>query len=159
MIGAFRDWFAGLSLREKILVSILGALVAIVILWLGIYAPLDRAIANAEAEHDAAVERRGRISAMVEALEAGAGAEIVAIDAPLDLYVSQSAGEVGFTLARNELQGPGRAALSISSARPPALMGWLADLEARGIRVESLTTQPAGPDIVSAEIVLARDAQ
>lgn len=157
MIAAFRDWFAGLSLREKILVSVLGGLVAIVILWLGLYAPLDRAIHNAEAEHDAAVERHGRISVMVEALQGGGG-EIVAIDVPLDLYVSQSAGEVGFTLARNELQGPTRVALSISSARPPALMGWIADLESRGIRVQSLTTQPAGPDIVSAEIVLVRDA-
>lgn len=158
MKNRLRDWFLGLSRREQVLVSVMLALIAAVLFWLLLFLPLDSAIEEAEARHVAAVERHGRIAALVEALEGAGPVEARAVDVALDRYVAQSAADAGFTLERNALQGADRLAVTLGSARPPALMAWVADLEARGIRVESLSTRPAGPDTIAVEAVLARSA-
>jgi general secretion pathway protein M len=64
---------------------------------------------------------------------------------PLDALVSRTAADAGFTAARVTAGGPTIARLTLDAARPQALFGWIATLEAQGVRVERLQAR-ANPD-------------
>ena len=156
MIAAIKIWFYGLSQREQWLVGIAGALGALVILIFGIIVPGIGAIENAEKAHDAAVERRGRIEAMVA--NAGtakpSGAAVSAAD--IDLVITQSAAENGFDLLKSTGTAPGEVSFRIDSARAPALFGWLSTLEAQGIEAGNLTLRGNAAGAVTVEARLRR---
>lgn len=155
MIGQWKDRWDALSLRERWLVGAMLALLAIVVLWLGIIRPVQGGLTSAEAELGAATERYAVIRARVDAIKRLSGNRPGALGAPLDMVISQSAGETGFTLDRNDPQGDGRVSIAIGSARPAAFFGWLADLEARGVQVETLNARPApGGNVISVTAVL-----
>lgn len=154
MIEQMKDRWEAFSRREKWLVGIMLALLAVVVLWLGIVRPIDGGLASAKAGHAAAIDRYAAIRARVEAIKGLSGHRPPELGAPLDVVVSQSASETGFTLDRNDPQGAGRVSIAIGSARPTAFFAWLVSLEARGIQVESLSARPAGPDVINATAVL-----
>ncbi|MBK5264024.1 MAG: type II secretion system protein M [Alphaproteobacteria bacterium] len=130
------------------------ALLVVVVLWLGVIRPIDGSLVSAKASHAAAIDRYAAIRARVDAIKGLSGHRPPALGAPLDVVVSQSASETGFTLDRNDPQGEGRVSIAIGSARPTAFFGWLASLEALGVQVETLSARPAGPDVISATAVL-----
>ena len=68
MIDNARNWFVGLSQREKILVGIAGLLLAGLVGFYGIARPMVGAMESAEERYLAAVERQARIDAKVAAL-------------------------------------------------------------------------------------------
>jgi general secretion pathway protein M len=76
-----------------------------------------------------------------------------------DQIIAQSAAEAGLTLDRSASQGAGRIGITINSARAGALLGWLAQLEARGIAVETMSMTPGttpGTVVVQAVLTGAR---
>lgn len=154
MIENARNWFAGLSQREKILVGIAGLLVAGLIGFYGIARPMSGAIAAAEQRYVSAVERQARIEAKVAALLLPVDAEIVIFTGAIDAFVSQSAGETGIAVTSVDPQPDGRVNMVVESAKPTALFGWLARIERQGIAVESLSVDPAGNGTVSATLTL-----
>ena len=146
--------WAAFSVREKWLIAIMLALFTIIILWLGVLRPIERGLASAQTRHATAIDRYAAIRARVDAIKSLSGRQRPIRNAPLDLLISQSAAEIGFTLDRNERQGDGRSAFSAGSVRPTALFGWLAALEAQGVQVESLVVEPTGSDTVKTNGVL-----
>ena len=69
----------------------------------------------------------------------------------------QSAGEAGFTLDRVQAQGRDRVDITIATARPTALLGWIAALEGQGIAVDKALLSPSGATgTVSAQLGFAR---
>lgn len=159
MMGRLRERWEAFSTREKWLVGTMLVLLAFVLLWLGILRPVQGGLASAKANHAAAIERYGAIRARVDAIKGLSGHRKPSQNAALDVLISQSAAETGFTLDRNEPQGEGRVSIAIGSARPTAFFGWLASLEAQGVQVESLSVQPAGGNIVSATGILRAAAR
>ena len=160
MIERMRDRWAAFSLREKWLVGIMSALFAVVFLWVGVIRPVAGGLEGARDDHAAAVERHSAIRSRVELLQRASGERVPELGAPLDVVVSQSAGEAGFTLDRNDPQGNGRVGIAISQARPAAFFGWLAQLEAMGIDIETLDARPVpGSNVIGATAVLRRAGQ
>ena len=143
MIGRMKERWAAFSTREKWLVGIMLALFAAMFLWLGVIRPVQGGLQRAMDNHAAAVERFAGIRARVEAIQRHSGRPAPDLAAPLDVVVSQSAGEAGFTLDRNDPQGDGRLSIVLGQVRPAAFFGWLAQLEGLGIEVETLSARPA----------------
>ncbi|AUW58694.1 type II secretory protein PulM [Sphingobium sp. SCG-1] len=159
-MSAIRIWWRELSARERVLVAIMGVLIAIVVIWLGIARPVEGALENARARQVEALDRNVAIRAKVKLLQAMPARTPASASGSLDQIVGQSAGEEGFTLERTQAQGEGRVEIAIASARPTALFGWLAKLEMQGVVVDTLTMQPAATaGTISVRAVLKRAGQ
>ena len=149
MTDKFKNWWSGLSQRERWLVGVAGALALGVLVW-GFARPAVAAFIDLESRHRAAIEREGRVKAKVQLLgrtPAKSGAAAAEAQA-IDQYLAQSAGEIGVTLDRNEARGAGQATIAIATAKTPVLIDWLASLEAQGFVVDQMTITPAADGTV-----------
>jgi general secretion pathway protein M len=154
MIDNARNWFAGLSQREKILVGIAGLLLAGLVGYYGVARPMFGAMTAAEERYVNSVEQQARIEAKVAALRQPADGEAVRFSGAIDAFVGQSAGETGIAVASVTPQPDNRVNMVVESAKPTALFGWLARIEREGIAVESLSANPVGNGTISAEMTL-----
>jgi general secretion pathway protein M len=154
-VTAFRAWWISRTLRERRLLVVMLALIAIVIFWLGILRPVTDGLADAKAAHLAAIDRTAAIEAGVELLQ-GAQPPAAPAEGPLDQFVAQSAASAGFTLDSNTPAGADVVSLAIGSARAPALLAWLGSLEGGGLTIDSVTIQPGPNRTVSARVTLRR---
>ncbi len=154
MMGSIRAWFAALSLREKRLVLVAAALAVLTFLWFGLIRPIGDGLADAKARHNSAVVRLAETQAQLDAVKALQRNRPPPLAAPLDLSIRDRAAESGFALASVTPQPGNAVQIAIASARPAALFGWIADLEASGILVDTLITTDNGDQTVSATITL-----
>jgi len=156
MIDNFALWWRGRSTREQRLLWVMAALVAVLFLWLVVIRPLGDALDRARQRHGAAVVAL----AEAQARRAPAGGVSNATPPlPLDAFVTRGAAEAGFAAARVTARGPSRASLTIDAARPQALLGWIARLEAQGVAVETLRARANADRTVAVEAALrARNA-
>jgi general secretion pathway protein M len=117
-------------------------LIALVLIWLLVVRPLSDALDRARQRHNVAVlalaEARARSNP-------GRMRSTATTSLPLDALISRTAADAGFTAARVAAGGPAAARLTLDAARPQALFGWIATLEAQGVRVERLQAR-ANPD-------------
>lgn len=149
-----RSWFEGRSLRERRLILAMLALAALTVAWGAVLRPLGDALAGARTRHADAVIRLGETRARVDAARliqrGGAGRPTAAIADE----VRVRAAEAGFTLLSVDADGPDRVRLSVQSARPGALAGWLARLERRGLLVDAAAFTPNPDRTVGATLTL-----
>lgn len=146
------------SPREQWMLGAMFALLALVILWLGVFRPLDGAQRSARDALREATDRNASIRAKVKLLKSlPRSSGTVDAGVPLDQFIGQSAGEAGLTLERAQAQGTERLDMAIASVRPVALFSWLAALEAQGVRVETMSARPSPTaGSVSVQAVLVR---
>ncbi|EQB07001.1 type II secretory pathway component PulM [Sphingobium sp. HDIP04] len=140
------------------MLGVMFALLAVVILWLGVARPLDAAQRSAGDALREATDRNAAIRAKVTLLKS-LPRTTATVDAgvPLEQFIGQSAGEAGLTLERAQAQGADRIDMAMASVRPVALLSWLAALEGQGIRVETMSARPAATaGSVSVQAVLVR---
>lgn len=154
MSARLRLWWSGRSLREQRLLLAMFALLAVVIVWLGILLPVSDGLSRARDRHAAAVIAHGDVLAKRDALRALLKGGPAPLDAPLESIVRQTAGEAGFAFASLTADGPEHLTLTIANARPAALFGWIAKLEARGILVERLTVRDNGDPTLNVDLAL-----
>lgn len=154
MIASLRSWFGALSLREKRLVLVAAVLAVVTLLWFGLIRPLGDALSDAKSRHSNAVVRLAETEAQLATVKALQRNRPAPMAAPLEDTVRARAADAGFTLASVTPQSGNGLQIAISSARPAALFGWVADLEASGILVDSLTTTDNGDQTVSVTMVL-----
>lgn len=154
MIAAVRVWYVGLSRREQVLMGIAGGLVALVVLIFGILLPGLSALDGAQAAHDEAVQRRGRIDATVAAALTQKPVTRVGGSPDIALIVTQGAAEKGFDLVTSANVAPGQVTIRMDQARAPAFLAWLHELESQGIVVSSVTLRvgPNGSVSVGAQL-------
>ena len=155
MKAQFLDWWRGRSVREQRLLLVMFALLAITVLWLGIYRPMQAALSNARARHQEAVIRLGEVRAAAAALRSGPA---VGLPGPLVSVVTQAATDAGFANAVVTPQGDRRVSVSIPSARPAPFFAWIASLEARGIVVERLSARANSDPTLAVDASLAGGA-
>ncbi|CAD7336596.1 type II secretion system protein M [Sphingomonadales bacterium 56] len=160
MMDAVKTMWGERSRREQWMLGVMFALLAVVVLWLGVLYPLAAAQRSAREALIEATDRNAAMRAKVKLLKtlprgvAGASATV-----GIDQLVSQSAGEAGLTLERAEAQGGARIEIAMASVRPVALFSWLAALEAQGVRVETMSARPSPTaGSVSVQAVLVRGA-
>jgi general secretion pathway protein M len=160
MTERLKNWWLGLSKRERWLVGVAGMLALGVILW-GLGRPAYAAIVDLETQHRAAIEREGRVAAKVQLLVQRPTTSVAtAVDAAaIDQYLAQSASEIGLTLDRNEARGAGQATIAIATARAPVLTDWLSSLEGQGFVIDQLTITPAADGTVGLTAELRKGGQ
>lgn len=158
MMERMKSYWAERSSREQWMLGVMFALLAVVVLWLGVAMPLDRAQTSAREGLREATDRNAAIRAKVKLLKGlPRTAPAAGASTPIDQYVGQSAGEAGLTLERAQAQGNDRMEIAIASVRPTAMMSWIAGLEAQGLRVETLSARPSPTaGSVSVQAVLVR---
>jgi general secretion pathway protein M len=132
----FDNWWSGLSRRERVLVSVLGGLLAFAVLVYGVIKPLQAARADALADIrtyetlSARIRAAGTLTAVRPARRQGAPAQIV----------SSSATSFGLTAVPEVI--PDGVRVAIADASYDTLMAWLADLGASSdLRVKRLSIQ------------------
>ena len=154
MIDRFRLWFAGRSLRERRMLLVMFALLALTIAWAGIIRPVTDGLSSARERHTDALIRLAETQARVKELDAIQRLRPAPLEAQLDTVIRDRANEAGFALASVTPDGPNRVQITIATARPGPLLGWIAALESSGILVDSLSTTDNGDKTVSAQISL-----
>lgn len=157
MTERLKALWAERSAREQWMLGVMFALLAIVILWLGIAMPLDRAQRSARDALREATDRNAAVRAKVKLLKSLPRGAAAGPALPLEQFVGQSAGEAGLTVERLQAQGNDRIDIAVGSVRPVALFSWLATLEAQGVRVETMSARPSPTaGSVSVQAVLVR---
>ncbi len=150
-------WWQGREPRERVLLSIMMTLIAVVLLWLGIYRPVEAGLRKAALDNLEAAERYADVAYKVDLLKHGNKRVGGASALPVEQIVGQSAGEAGFTLERVQAQGNDGVDVAIASARATALLGWIAGLEAQGVAVSKAMISPSGTTgTVSAQLSFRR---
>lgn len=151
-----KSWFAGRSLREKRLLLVMGALLAVTIIWGLVLRPLGDAMASARERHTAAVIRFGETAARVDALRQAREQRVRPLTGTLADTIRLRAEEAGFPLASVDPEPSGAVRVAIQSARGAALTGWLARLERSGILVDSAQLTDNGDRTVAARLLFRR---
>lgn len=128
-------WWNDRSPRERILLAIMAALLAVLLLWLGLLRPLATARAQAIADAGAAAARRAEAQALVTAIRARPAAS----GAPVLDTLGRRLAEAGLQASQLEAQGPGQAVLEIAAINGRLLLGWASALESRdGLVIDEL---------------------
>lgn len=154
MTASIKRWFAALSLREKRLVLAAVALAIVTLFWFGLVRPVSDGLADARVRHSTAVQRLAEIESQIESVKIMQRTRPAPISAPLETVVRERAAEAGFALATVSPQPNNGLQIAIAAARPAAFFAWVADLEASGILVESLSTSDNADQTISATVVL-----
>lgn len=159
MMDAVKTMWGERSPREQWMLGVMFALLAVVLLWLGVMG-LAAAQRSARDALLTATDRNAAMRAKVKLLKTlPRGVTGGSASVGIDQLVSQSAGEAGLTLERAEAQGGARIEIAMASVRPVALFSWLAALEAQGVRVETMSARPSPTaGSVSVQAVLVRGA-
>ncbi|TPG12387.1 type II secretion system protein GspM [Sphingomonas oligophenolica] len=151
-MSGLRTWFMARSLRERRLLLAMAALLVVTILWAGIILPVRDGLETSQARYDDAVVRLATTRGEVDSIKANGRRP--ALTASLADTVRAAADQAGLAIATLDEQGAGRVHLTIQSARPGALSGWLAGLEVRGILIDAATLRDNGDKSVGADLVL-----
>ena len=154
---AFAAW-DGLSAQERKLVTALAAVIGAFLLYLILWAPMQRELTRLRAS---VPQDRAKLIVMraqaVQAQQLRAKAPAGTRGGGLLSTIEQSAGTRGLrqSVARIEPEGQTGARVFFDEVSFNELVAWLADLQAQGIRVESATVQrrPAA-GIVNARVLL-----
>jgi general secretion pathway protein M len=146
-------WLAR-SARERWLLGVMLALVALVLVWLLVLRPLGDMLSAARQRHGEAVAALAEARSQAAAIAALERERPAPFAGPIDTAVAAAASDAGFQLSGLQAEGAGRVSLAIGAAKPEALFGWIDGMEAQGYIVHSLTVS-ANPDrTLSARIVL-----
>lgn len=144
MILVVRDWFMGRAERERWLIAAMLAIALPLLIYLLVYAPLERALGESRERHIAAVQLNARTKAQLAQLEESRSLPGTPAVSDLALLVGESAGRSGITVASTEPRGAG-VAVSLAGASSTSALRWLQELEAQGAVVTDMQVTPA-PD-------------
>ena len=146
-------WLARTA-RERWLLGVMLALVALVLVWLLILRPLGDMLSAARQRHGEAVAALAEARSQAAAIAALERERPAPFAGPIDTAVAAAASEAGFQLSGLQAEGAGRVSLAIGAAKPQALFGWIDGMEAQGYIVQSLTASSNPDRTLSARIVL-----
>jgi general secretion pathway protein M len=148
-------WWSARSLRERRLLIAMAALLTLVFVWLLVIRPLMDARAAADQRLNAAVTDLARARAeAAAATQVTAGPNNNPVPLPVDGFLMQSGNEQGFTNLSVVADGASGARISMANARPQAFFGWIGQLEARGLVVESMSARANADQTIAVEAVL-----
>ena len=151
-----RNWYLGLTGRERVLVGVAGAFAGIVVLIYGIVLPIGAAHDAAHVRHAEAVIAAGEVEAGLARLDtlpeppSGSG--------PVSPLVASLAQEKGIVLQSNQPSGNEGARIAIATAAPGAAFAFLDDLRRAGLGVEAVTISPSADGSVAVNASLRRSA-
>lgn len=151
-IGGFDRWWSALSVRERWLIGVLGALVAGAVLVYGVVKPLQAAHAQAVAT----IRQYETLNARIRAAGALNTAPVAAASGPPEQIVQQAAQRNG--VAATVVPSENGARAVVADASYGAVIAWLGDVQrssALGVTRAEITRLPA-PGHVSATLEFGR---
>jgi general secretion pathway protein M len=154
MNGRLNALWLARTKRERWLLGVMLALVALVLVWLAILRPLSDLLSAARQRHGEAIAALADARSQAEAIAALERNRPAPFAGPIDAAVAGAASAAGFQLSGLQPEGAGRVSLAIGAAKPQALFGWVGALEAQGYIVQSLTATSNPDRTLSARIVL-----
>ena len=157
MTAALARYWAARSARERILLTIAGALSARVIFWLLAWGPVAQAIGDARVAARAASARAARVTAMAATIRQGETAARARGQAIGDVgaFVTTSASGAGLALTRNDAAGNQASDIALNGDGR-AVMRWLLQVEAQGLVLRTLTIDAGTIDAGTGGSVTAR---
>lgn len=155
-MGRVSAWYIGLTERERMLVSVAGGLMSLIVLIYAIILPVGQALDDAAVRHRLATERAGRIAAQIDALKAAPRVKPAALAGPVEQVAGASAQAAGFVVQSSQRRGSDAVVIVIPTARPSAALAWIDGLSAQGLAVEQLTMTPAPDGTVSVNVTVRR---
>lgn len=154
------DWWTNLSDRERVLVSIAGVLMAIVVFWFFVIQPIMKSNEHSHERLMTASKRmqllEGAVQTkMVRAMSFTPADERVTVRGSLKSNVTQSAAEKGLSISRIQGDDDSVVGVFIDDADPRLLFYWADDLERnQGAEIISMTIDQAGGTVVRARLEL-----
>ena len=152
-MNALLIWFRGRTVREQRLLMVMVALLVITVVFDGIIRPVRDGLESTRQRHASAEIRLGEVKAQVAQVKAIQRARPRVPEGPLADAIRTRADEAGFVVANLEPDGD-RIRITIATARPGPLLGWIAGLEADGLLVDASTINGNGDGTVSATLTL-----
>lgn len=149
-----RAWFDTRSLRERRLLLVMVALLALTLIWYGVVRPVGDALSSERGRHADAVIRLGETRAAVAAIREAQAHRPPPLTGGFADAVRVRAADAGFVLANLAPDGPDRVRVGIQSAKPAALVPWIAHLENAGILVDAATFTDNGDRTVGVSLTL-----
>ena len=151
-----KEWFAGRSLRERRLILVMLGLAAVTLVWAAIILPVRNGLSSSRERYTDAVVRLGEAQAGIARMKAIQRRAATPLNRALADVVRASAEAAGLTLASLDPVASDRVRVGIATARAGALTAWIAQLEATGLLVDSLTIAGNGDGTVNAQMTLVR---
>jgi len=142
----FRNWWVNHSENEQRFMVALALIAGLVFIWLGVWRPVNNALASGWERQGASLDRYATVRAKVAELRKRPATSAQENRVPIDQLIGQSAAEAGFTLDRATLQGAGRMSVNIATAKVGPLMQWIAGLEKNGISVQTIAIIPGAAE-------------
>jgi general secretion pathway protein M len=140
-------WWTGREPRERVLLAVLGALMLAVVVWYGVWAPLNGWAVSArdrQAEAAASLVQAERAQAEIARFEQMRGGKGNATAQAL----TQSAAQAGVIVNKVEPIAGGGLTVWTNPAEPTALFGWLASVRRElGVGVRQLEAQKEGDGV------------
>ncbi len=162
MIQTLQNWMTARSDREKYLLATAIGLVFGFLAVYGIALPLYSATRAAEKDLQTAIERRGRITAMVQSAKTAQN-DIIAPNAAgtgatnVEVLVRETAADAGIEFTDGSNVGQNGFSLRIENVRANALMLWLNRMSAENVAIATLSLQAKTGDMVSVTLQLRQD--
>ena len=133
-VKAARVWWDGRTAREHVMLGVLGGVLALVLAWFLILAPLLAWKAGAADRLDAAVQTHALASAAAGIDTAGG---VARSSDDIEALLTDSAAEAG--VAVQVSQDGAETTFTVESAETARLFGWVAALEQAGLTIASLS--------------------
>lgn len=134
------DWWGGRTVRERRLLSGLGAVLALMAFWYGLLAPLNRLAGHERIHHAQAAASLAQAEALsqsvarIERMRAGGGRVGGAAE-----HVRAAAGAAGVGIVREQPQADGGVEVWTEPVAAKALFAWLSGLQGEyGVGVRTL---------------------
>lgn len=150
-MNAVLPWWRGLSARERLMLTILGALLALAILVLLIVKPMLAARAEAIGDIRTYAALNARLRSAVPGAPAAGAAQL---SGPPATVVQTAAGQAGVPIVRSQAEGTRTRAI-VDEASFPAVVQWLALLDTQaGVRIaETRIARRPTPGMVSVTLL------
>lgn len=150
---ALLQWFRSRSLRERRLILVMLALMAVTILWAGVVRPVRDGLESTRERHARAAASLGDVQRRVAAVQAIQRSRPRVPEGLLADALRARAGEAGFAIANLEPDGD-RVRITIATAKPGALLGWISALEGDGLLIEQSSITSNGDGTVATTLTV-----
>lgn len=151
-------WWQGLASRERQIVAAGGAVLLLFIFYMLLWAPMQRALTRLRVAVPQDTVKLAQMRAQATQIQQlRARMPAAAQRGNIMSTLEQSAGTRGLrqSISRMEPDGTTGARLTMDEVSFDALIGWIAELQGQGIRLENATIQKRpNPGMVNARIVL-----
>lgn len=139
MIEALRAAWNDRSPRERVMLRVMFALIALTVMWFAIIAPTISGLDAARMRYNRAVIDVASVQGKAALLKRLSEAPPAPQGAPVATFVKLAADEAGFELARSDAVGTDSVSIAITSAKPAAFFRWIGSLDQKGVFVDQIT--------------------